>query len=609
MIRFTLIVLFVFVAVGCGNQQESAPVTESTGDTGDHSDGLTHDHDEGDAHSHADGTTHDHDGGGDGQGGGGGDGQGGGGGGGQGGGGGGGQGGGGGDGQGGGKGGGRSFNLMDYDSDGDGKVSKSEAPERLQAFFDRMDPNGDGFIDAEEMAAMRERFGGGGRRGGGQGGGQGRRQGGGDGKGKGDSDGQGGGRRLDLMQYDADGDGKIDVKEMPKRLLPFFDRMDPNGDGFIDAEEIAAARQRRGISEDADAETGDDDAEAGDADAETGDDDAETGDADAETGDADAETGDADAETQSAVGSDGTDDVSVDSESTEAVSAGIVLGFKFEEGLKRGLEVRQTSDQTLTIAGQSLDTKSTTVASFDEIMGRDTEGRISVTQENKSLVVNSSFPGGIDLVFDSANPQLTHNVPQLQALLEVWNARSHSNLTYFLDGDKQAIDVKGVDAMTEGLSGASLDLLKSEVETSQLLKAFNEEHAIFPEQPVQVDETWTRNQRIGLGQGQYMTLQIEYTARGEKQHGEKSRQYVDVQVQKVTFAHEGTSDAPLQIVSSDLSVQSSEGNIYFDTERGLVSESTLKFHVVGAMNFSANGQELPGKLDLQIGIHTLPREE
>ena len=491
---------------------------------------------------------------------------------------------------------------MDYDSDGDGKVSKSEAPERLQAFFDRMDPNGDGFIDAEEMAAMRERFGGGGRRGGGQGGGQGRRQGGGDGKGKGDSDGQGGGRRLDLMQYDADGDGKIDVKEMPKRLLPFFDRMDPNGDGFIDAEEIAAARQRRGISEDEDAETGD-------ADAETEDADAETGDADAETGDADAETGDADAETQSAVESDGTDDVSVDSESTEAVSAGIVLGFKFEEGLKRGLEVRQTSNQTLTIAGQSLDTKSTTVASFDEIMGRDTEGRISVTQENKSLVVNSSFPGGIDLVFDSANPQLTHNVPQLQALLEVWNARSHSNLTYLLDGDKQAIDVKGVDAMTEGLSGASLDLLKSEVETSQLLKAFNEEHAIFPEQPVQVDETWTRNQRIGLGQGQYMTLQIEYTARGEKQHGEKSRQYIDVQVQKVTFAHEGTSDAPLQIVSSDLSVQSSEGNIYFDTERGLVSESTLKFHVVGAMNFSANGQELPGKLDLQIGIHTLPREE
>ena len=287
-----------------------------------------------------------------------------------------------------------------------------------------------------------------------------------------------------------------------------------------------------------------------------------------------------------------------------------MFGFKFGEGLKRGLEVRQTSDQTLTIAGQSLDTKSTTVAIFDEIMGRDTEGRISVTQENKSLVVNSSFPGGIDLVFDSASPQLTHNVPQLQALLEVWNARSHSSLTYLLDGDNQAIEVTGVDAMTEGLSGASLDLLKSEVETSHLLKAFNEEHAIFPDQPVRVDEAWTRNQRIGLGQGQYMSLQIEYTARGEKQHGENTIQHIDVEVQKVTFAHEGSSsDAPLQIVSSDLAVQSSEGSILFDTERGVVSEQTLKFHVIGAMNFSANGQELPGKLDLQIGIHTLPRPE
>ena len=163
--------------------------------------------------------------------------------------------------------------------------------------------------------------------------------------------------------------------------------------------------------------------------------------------------------------------------------------------------------------------------------------------------------------------------------------------------------------MTEGLSGASLDLIKSEVETSHLLKAFNEEHAIFPDQPVRVDEAWTRHQRIGLGQGQHMSLQIEYTARGEKQHGENTIQHIDVEVQKVIFAHEGSSDAPLQIVSSDLAVQSSEGSILFDTERGVISESTLKFHVIGAMNFSADGQELPGKLDLHIGIHTLPRNE
>jgi hypothetical protein len=60
---------------------------------------------------------------------------------------------------------GRSFDLMQFDSDGDGKVSKDEAPERMQSFFDRLDSNGDGFIDSAEMETMRQRM----QRGGGRG--------------------------------------------------------------------------------------------------------------------------------------------------------------------------------------------------------------------------------------------------------------------------------------------------------------------------------------------------------------------------------------------------------------------------------------------------------
>ena len=52
----------------------------------------------------------------------------------------------------------RSFNLMQFDTDKDGKVSKAEAPERMQAMFGMMDSNGDGFIDAGEIATLRERF-------------------------------------------------------------------------------------------------------------------------------------------------------------------------------------------------------------------------------------------------------------------------------------------------------------------------------------------------------------------------------------------------------------------------------------------------------------------
>lgn len=47
--------------------------------------------------------------------------------------------------------------IMQSDADGDGKVSKAEAPERMARFFDRVDTNSDGYIDADEAAEMQRR--------------------------------------------------------------------------------------------------------------------------------------------------------------------------------------------------------------------------------------------------------------------------------------------------------------------------------------------------------------------------------------------------------------------------------------------------------------------
>ena len=59
--------------------------------------------------------------------------------------------------------------MMSNDKNKDGKVSRDEAPEGMQNFFDRIDANGDGFIDQAELDARRGGGGGGG--GGGFGGG------------------------------------------------------------------------------------------------------------------------------------------------------------------------------------------------------------------------------------------------------------------------------------------------------------------------------------------------------------------------------------------------------------------------------------------------------
>ncbi len=50
----------------------------------------------------------------------------------------------------------RSF--AELDRDGDGKVSRDEAPSRMQEFFDKIDSNHDGFLSSAEMAAARSQM-------------------------------------------------------------------------------------------------------------------------------------------------------------------------------------------------------------------------------------------------------------------------------------------------------------------------------------------------------------------------------------------------------------------------------------------------------------------
>ncbi|MDA7903056.1 hypothetical protein N9B31_05280 [Mariniblastus sp.] len=130
--------------------------------------------------------------------------------------------------------------LAALDADKNGVISKSEI-NNAAAALRKLDKNGDGELDAEEMRPTRSE--GGRSRGGAPEGGPGGER----GERGGRSSGAGG--MMDrLMSQDKNEDFKLSKDEVDERMLPMFDRLDSNSDGSIDKSEIEAAAARMGGS-------------------------------------------------------------------------------------------------------------------------------------------------------------------------------------------------------------------------------------------------------------------------------------------------------------------------------------------------------------------------
>ena len=129
--------------------------------------------------------------------------------------------------------------LMAFDADADGKLSRSELPERFQGIFDRGDENHDGFLTVEEIRKIAAPAGGGpgapgGRDADGGRGGEG-------GRGRGEMN----FIRMDpvLAAVDSNGDGVISAEEI-RNSPAALRKLDQDGDGKVSREEAMPPRGR-----------------------------------------------------------------------------------------------------------------------------------------------------------------------------------------------------------------------------------------------------------------------------------------------------------------------------------------------------------------------------
>jgi Ca2+-binding EF-hand superfamily protein len=118
--------------------------------------------------------------------------------------------------------------LMMFDSNHDGKLEKSEVPERMQGMFERGDTNHDGVLTREEIAKLAEA-----NRQQANGGGEGR------GEGRGGPGGPGGPNQFDVAfnALDTNHDGEISSDEI-NNAATSLKTLDKNGDGQITEDEV-----------------------------------------------------------------------------------------------------------------------------------------------------------------------------------------------------------------------------------------------------------------------------------------------------------------------------------------------------------------------------------
>lgn len=262
-------------------------------------------------------------------------------------------------------------------------------------------------------------------------------------------------------------------------------------------------------------------------------------------------------------------------------------------------EVESETHQILTLAGMPLESKSTTFAVAKETVLDATKGAEKLAGDFEVFQITVNIPGGGEVAFDSGSSAA---VPEgngpIESMKRYFKVLSDMKWTSTLGPDGKVAKVE----FEEGILDRVPDLFKSEMNSDRWKREANRDLDRLPENPVKVGESWIRDSEAELGSGQKFFLNKEYKYVGREERNGRPLDHVSIVTKRVKYEIGPNSTLPLTVKESDLKIESSKGDLWFDPERMRIVEIAETMHITGKLTLVINGNELPSELDLTMKI-------
>jgi hypothetical protein len=286
-----------------------------------------------------------------------------------------------------------------------------------------------------------------------------------------------------------------------------------------------------------------------------------------------------------------------------AARAQVKLEYKFPEGKTLTYKTTMKMNQTMTLMGMELPTEIEETVVASQVIGkRGGDATLPVRHKVDSIRNELSLPGGIQITYDSKDPDFKIDNEQLKFLEDLFKLAGQVDYTVIVDAKNKVKAVEGTEKLMEKadkLNELFRDSMRSSLSAEKLKAKFEQSHGNLPDVLARPGEPWERTETMGTG-SQDFQMRKKYEYAGTEKKGDKTLDKISVKTIEVKLLEDPNSQSPAKVTKSDLKVESSDATILFDREAGYVVEARGKLHVKGSMTLSAGGQEIPGELDITM---------